>query len=185
VNNIDAKKASLGYLQETILKASSIDTPIGAMLAVGDDEVLYFLQFLDHAELKRDLEKLQLRKKATIIDGVSAALNSVKKELHDYFSGKFTHFSTPLQPFGTPFQQRVWAELRRVPYGESKSYAAEAAAIGRPSAFRAVANANGANPISIIIPCHRIINTNGKMGGYGGGLSRKKWLLEHEKRFSI
>jgi methylated-DNA-[protein]-cysteine S-methyltransferase len=85
---------------------------------------------------------------------------------------------------GTPFQQRVWQELRRIPAGSTRSYSEVARAIGRPSAVRAVAAANGANPVSIVIPCHRVIGADGSLTGYGGGLHRKRWLLAHERRAS-
>jgi methylated-DNA-[protein]-cysteine S-methyltransferase len=111
----------------------------------------------------------------------AAWLELIKKELADYFRGLPTSFSAlPLDPRGTPFQLRVWQELRKIPYGATISYKELAARAGSPRGFRAVGQANGANPIPIIIPCHRVINTDGSLGGYSSGLERKRWLLRHE-----
>jgi methylated-DNA-[protein]-cysteine S-methyltransferase len=104
----------------------------------------------------------------------------VRTQLDEYFAGHRTDFDLPLHPSGTPFQQRVWAALRTIPYGETASYGEVAAAIGNPSAFRAVGAANGQNPISIVVPCHRVIGSHGALTGYGGGLDAKRWLLSHE-----
>jgi methylated-DNA-[protein]-cysteine S-methyltransferase len=103
-------------------------------------------------------------------------------QLADYFAGTLTHFDLPLAPQGTEFQQRVWAELTRIPYGETISYGELAQRIGQPGSARAVGLANGRNPISIIVPCHRVIGANGKLVGYGGGLPRKQALLIHETK---
>lgn len=102
-------------------------------------------------------------------------------ELHEYFAGKRTSFTLPLAPVGTPFQQQVWQALLRIPHGETLSYGALARLLGNPAASRAVGLANGKNPISIIVPCHRVIASNGKLTGYAGGLEAKAWLLAHEK----
>ena len=99
-----------------------------------------------------------------------------------YYAGTLKEFKTPLHLLGSPFQQEVWAELRRIPPGETRSYSDIATAMNRPSSQRAVANANGANQLAIVIPCHRVIQANGEIGGYGGGVSRKQWLLNHEKQ---
>ena len=111
-----------------------------------------------------------------------AVLNEGLVQLEAYFKGEQREFSLPLEPGGTPFQQRVWAQLRSVPFGKTASYLEIALAVGNGKAVRAVGAANGRNPISIIIPCHRVIGTNGKLTGYGGGLWRKEWLLNHEGR---
>ncbi len=98
-----------------------------------------------------------------------------------YFTGSLRLFRTPLELLGTPFQKKVWHELMSIPYGVQRSYAAQARAIGAPDAIRAVARANGANQLAIIVPCHRVVGSNGDLTGYAGGLARKEWLLEHEK----
>lgn len=165
-----------------ILKAAWLDTPLGPMIAIADEYALYLLEFVDRRGLEREIEKLRIKTKAAIIPGSNAPLKSIATELKFYFAGSLKEFKTTLHFLGSPFQQRVWQKLIRIPYGETRSYLAQAMAIGKQSAYRAVANANGANQLAIVIPCHRIINSNGELGGYGGGIARKKWLIEHEQR---
>jgi methylated-DNA-[protein]-cysteine S-methyltransferase len=110
-----------------------------------------------------------------------AGLAAARAQLEEYFAGARTSFDLPLAPAGTPFRQVVWEELQRIGYGETTTYAALAARIGRPSAVRATGAANGANPISIIIPCHRVIGSNGSLTGYGGGIDAKRFLLDLEQ----
>lgn len=165
-----------------ILKASWIDTALGPMIAIADDEALYLLEFVTRRGLEREVERLRQRGFA-IIPGETSALTAIKTELSSYFKGELTVFNTPVQVFGSPFQQQVWEALCRIPYGETRSYAEQANSLGRASAYRAVANANGANQLAIIIPCHRVIASDGTLGGYGGGLSVKQWLLDHEKQY--
>ncbi|ANY66697.1 cysteine methyltransferase [Paenibacillus sp. BIHB 4019] len=167
-----------------VLKASWIDTRLGPMMAIGDEQHLYLLEFVDRRGLEREVERLRKRTKSAIIPGTTAAIQSIERELALYFDGKLTEFKTPLFLLGSPFQQSVWAQLVKIPPGETRSYSDIAAALGKPTAFRAVAQANGANQLAILIPCHRVINSNGELGGYGGGLSRKNWLLQHERQAS-
>lgn len=108
------------------------------------------------------------------------ALPAVRKQLAEYFAGKRTEFDLPLAPVGTPFQMQAWQALREIPYGTTQSYAQQAARIGNPNACRAIGLANGRNPISIIVPCHRVIGSSGALTGYGGGIAAKRWLLDHE-----
>lgn len=164
-----------------ILKASWLDTKLGPMIAIADEEVLYLLEFVDRKGLEREVERLRQRTKSAIIPGITPVIYSIESELQSYFKGELKEFKTPLFLLGSPFQKQVWNELKKIPYGETRSYDDLAQAIGKPSAFRAVANANGANQHAIVIPCHRVVNTNGDLGGYGGGLTRKKWLINHEK----
>ena len=110
-----------------------------------------------------------------------APFTAAVAQLGEYFAGDRRDFDLPLAPVGTPFQQAVWQVLRTIPFGETRSYAAQAVALGRPSAVRAAAAANGRNPIGIVVPCHRVIGTDGSLTGYGGGLWRKRWLLGHEQ----
>lgn len=168
--------------QHTILKASWIDTKLGPMIAIADEAGLYLLEFVDRRGLEREVERLRIKTKAAIIPGITDPIKSITLELESYFEEKLKEFNTPLHLLGSPFQKLVWEELMRIPYGQTRSYMAQAVAIGKNKAYRAVANANGANQLAIIIPCHRIINSNGDLGGYGGGITRKKWLLEHEAR---
>lgn len=124
---------------------------------------------------------MRRRVNAAIIPGKIAPIESIEKELTVYFDGTLKTFKTPTFLLGSPFQQSVWHALCQIPYGSTKSYAEQAEAIGKSTATRAVANANGTNQLAIIIPCHRIITSNGDLGGYGGGIARKQWLLQHEK----
>ena len=165
-----------------ILKSSWLDTPLGPMLAISDEEALYLLEFVDRRGLEREIEKLRIKTKASIIPGITTPITSIETELKSYFNGNLKEFKTPIRLLGTAFQKLVWDALITIPYGETRSYADQAILVGKQSAYRAVANANGTNQISIIIPCHRIINSNGALGGYGGGITRKKWLLAHEKQ---
>ncbi len=165
-----------------ILKASWLDSPLGPMLAIADDEALYLLEFVERRGLEREIERLRIKTKSAIIPGITDPIKSIEAELKLYFEGKLRNFKTPIHLMGTPFQKLVWEELMRISFGTTRSYGDQAAAIGKPFAYRAVANANGTNQLAIIIPCHRIINTNGELGGYGGGISRKKWLIDHENQ---
>jgi len=113
--------------------------------------------------------------------GEDKILTKVRHELDAYFAGKLRAFTTPVAPQGTPFQQRVWAGLLTIPYVATRSYGQQAAAIGAPQASRAVGLANGRNPVAIIVPCHRVIGSNGSLTGYGGGMERKKFLLDLEQ----
>jgi AraC family transcriptional regulator of adaptative response/methylated-DNA-[protein]-cysteine methyltransferase len=164
------------------LNASWLDTPLGPMLAIANDSALYLLEFVYRRGLEREIERLRTRTKSAIIPGRTPIIDSIDAELKAYFQGTLTHFKTPLFWLGSPFQKTVWEELMKIKPGQTCSYAEIARNIGMPKAFRAVANANGANQLAIVIPCHRVINTNGDIGGYGGGISRKSWLLNHEKR---
>ncbi|MDP4096339.1 trifunctional transcriptional activator/DNA repair protein Ada/methylated-DNA--[protein]-cysteine S-methyltransferase [Paenibacillus sp. P96] len=165
-----------------ILRAAWLDTRLGPMMAVADDEALHLLEFIDRRGLEREVERLRQRTKSAIIPGVTDPIRSIEQELAAYFEGKLTSFQTPLELHGSPFQKSVWEQLVNIPSGETRSYRDIAVSLGRPTAFRAVAQANGANQLAIVIPCHRVINTNGELGGYGGGLARKNWLLDHEKQ---
>jgi len=149
-----------------------LDSPIGALLLAGNDEGLGYLLFSQGrrgARPKPDWEP----------DGTT--LNEPAEQLTAYFAGKLRRFDVPLSPQGTAFQQQVWRALCEIPYGETISYGALAQRIGNPNAVRAVGLANGSNPIAIIIPCHRVIGSNGSLTGYGGGLPTKKALLELER----
>lgn len=165
-----------------ILKAAWLDTKLGPMVAIADESELYLLEFVDRRGLEREIERLRKRQKAAIIPGETEPIRSIERELAHYFDGTLTEFKTPLHRMGSPFQRSVWEELRRIPSGETRSYADIANALGRPTAYRAVAQANGANQLALVIPCHRVINSDGSLSGYGGGVARKEWLLNHEKR---
>ena len=158
-----------------------LNNVLGPMIAIADEKALYLLEFVDRRGLEREVERLRAKTKSAIIPGHTQPIGSIENELKKYFEGILIEFKTPLFFLGSPFQKRVWEELKKIPSGETRSYSEIASGIGQPTAFRAVANANGANQFAIIIPCHRVINTSGELGGYGGGLTRKKWLIKHEK----
>ncbi len=168
-------------MQHIILQSSLIDTPLGQMIAIADENTLHLIQFTDHRCLQRDIKRLQAQTKSTIISGITEPIKSIEHELQAYFAGKLQKFQTPLCLRGTAFQQSVWLALQQIPFAATQSYANLAATIGKPTAFRAVALANAANQFVIAIPCHRVINKNGDLGGYSCGLSRKALLLQHEK----
>jgi AraC family transcriptional regulator of adaptative response/methylated-DNA-[protein]-cysteine methyltransferase len=172
--------AFLGDLN--ILKAAWLDTKLGPMIAIADENALFLLEFVDRRGLEREVERLRQRLKSAIIPGVTPPIRLIESELSQYFEGSLKEFKTPLSFLGSPFQKSVWQALSRIPYGETRAYLEIAAMIGRPSAIRAAATANGANQFAVVIPCHRVINTNGDLGGYAGGLIRKKWLIDHEIR---
>lgn len=157
-----------------------IKSPLGSLLAIGDERALYFLEFSEKKDLSKQLASFKKKHHAEMIKKANAPIKQVQAELEKYFSGTLKKFKTPLYLHGTEFQKRVWKELKAIPYGQTKSYLEIAQAIGKPTAFRAVALANSVNPVCIIVPCHRVINHNGKMGGYAGGLKRKAKLLELE-----
>ncbi len=169
--------------QGLVLKSSWIDTRLGPMIAIASEEALYLLEFTCRRGLERGVERLKARTKAAIIPGTNLILKSIERELTEYFSGARQQFETPLMPIGTEFQKGVWSELCRIPIGEVRSYSQQAIAIGSPTSVRAVARANGANQLAIVIPCHRVIGADGELTGYGGGLATKKWLLEHERTY--
>ena len=165
------------------LAADWIETPIGAMIAVSDKRALHLLEFFDRKGLPNELKKLQ-QKHGPICMGRHPPTEQITKELNDYFSGNFQGFNTRLALHGSPFTQDVWQALIRIPVGQTLSYSTLAKTLARPSATRAVARANGANQLSIIIPCHRILGADGSLTGYGGGLWRKQWLINHERQMT-
>ncbi|WP_214805614.1 MULTISPECIES: bifunctional transcriptional activator/DNA repair enzyme AdaA [unclassified Exiguobacterium] len=166
----------------TYLQAKWLDTPLGPMLAIADDAALHLLEFVDRRGLEREIERLRLAARAVIVPGESIIFEQIGQELTDYFDGTLNKFATPRKLYGTPFQRLVWAELEQIPSGETISYQELAIRIGNPLAVRAVARANGANQLALVIPCHRVIRANGDLGGYAGGLARKATLLETERR---
>jgi AraC family transcriptional regulator of adaptative response/methylated-DNA-[protein]-cysteine methyltransferase len=163
------------------LYAQWFETPLGAMLALADDDGLALLEFVDRRGLERELELIQRQFARRILPGEHRLLTQIEGELAAYFAGRSLTFTTPLALRGSPFQRAVWNELLTIPAGTTRSYADIAAAIGRASAVRAVGRANGDNRICIVVPCHRVIGADGTLTGYGGGLWRKQWLLEHER----
>lgn len=165
---------------ELVLQIVRVLTPLGPMIAGGTDEALYFFEFSDRPRLEKQLDRLRRRLQCVLVPGGNPLLETTESEIAEYFEGRRTSFSVPLRAPGSEFQGAVWQRLREIPYGQTRSYADIAREIGRPSAVRAVARANGDNRLAIIIPCHRVIGSDGRLTGYGGGLWRKRWLLELE-----
>ena len=160
-----------------------LKTPIGEMLIVADrDGNLRATDWTDHEARMRRLLRLQYGEDGFRLEP-ARNLRGLRDAMSRYFAGELEVIdSLPVKSGGTPFQREVWRALRRIPCGRTISYAQLAKRIGRPTAIRAVGHANGANPVSIVVPCHRVIGSDGSLSGYGGGIERKLWLLEHEKR---
>lgn len=158
-----------------------IDTPIGELLIVADGEgCLRAIDWADHEARMRRLLAIQYRPREIQLDPAPRP-HAVSSAIARYFEGELTAIDDlPVRTAGTPFQRAVWRALRSIPCGTTFSYAGLAARIGRPAAVRAVGAANGANPVSVVVPCHRVIGADGSLSGYGGGVERKSWLLEHE-----
>ena len=167
--------------QKSVLNIVRFTTPIGPMFACASKQGLCLLDFTDRRMLETEFKDLCHRLNAVILPGKNPHLDHVQSEIQGYFSGERKTFTVPLHAPGTAFQQSVWALLQDIPYGETRSYKQQAIALGKANAIRAVASANGHNRIGIIIPCHRVIGSDGHLTGYGGGLHRKKWLLDFEK----
>lgn len=169
---------------KVMLKADFIETPIGPMIAIADDHALHILEFLERKALATEVRKLQAATGSAIVFGRTRPLDQIEAEVAAYFADKSSAFNTRLAPLGTSFERQVWDALREIPAGSTSSYSGLAAGMGKPAAVRAVGRANGANPIAIVIPCHRVVGASGELTGYGGGLWRKQWLLEHERRMA-
>ena len=165
------------------LYARHLETPLGPMLALADDTGVRLLEFVDRRGLENEIRRLTRRLKCAVVPGRHRHLDNIDADLRRYFSGAALDFTASLAPLGSDFQMQVWRQLQRIPPGEMLSYGDMATAIGRPSAVRAVGRANGDNTLSIVIPCHRVIGADGSLTGYGGGLWRKQWLLEHEQKY--
>lgn len=157
-----------------------IETPLGPMVAGASDAGVCLLSFVGESDLDAELRGLRDGLGCTVLPGSHPYLDQLQTELDAYFAGRLQQFTLPLHQPGTPFQQTVWSALQAIPFGETRSYRDIAMAVGRPGATRAVGTTNGRNRIAVVIPCHRVINAGGALGGYGGGLERKRWLLRHE-----
>jgi len=165
---------------KTIVKITRILTPLGPMMAGAVDKGICLLEFADRRMLETQIRRLTELLAAQFIPGEHLLFNELEKQLREYFSGERREFTLPLVMPGTIFQKRVWNILKSIPYGETRSYKDQSLALDNPAAVRAVARANGQNRLAVIIPCHRVIGSNGELTGYGGGLWRKKYLLDLE-----
>lgn len=164
------------------LHSQRLATPLGAMLAVADDRGLVLCEYVDKTRLARQLQRVERLCGGRPVEAPHPILDQTQRELSEYFLGQREEFTIPLVLGGSPFQAAVWNELRRIPFGKTVSYDSIAMQLQRPGGARAVGRANGDNRIAIIVPCHRVINANGSLSGYGGGRHRKRWLISHEKR---
>ncbi len=147
------------------METAYIKTPLGIAKISGDENGISVISILSEGEVSTTIPQI---------------LQEAVQQLHHYFEGKITDFDFPINPSGTEFQKKVWAELLKIPFGKTMSYMDLSKKLGDVKAIRAVASANGKNPLWIVVPCHRVIGTDGSLTGYAGGLWRKKWLLEHE-----
>ena len=164
------------------LMAQRLDTPLGPMLGVANEQGVCLLEFVDRRSMEAQVATLRRHFPQPIVPGSNKHLDHIAEELSGYFVGTLTEFTVPLIFPGSPFQSAVWNALRMIPYGETTSYGAIAAQIGRPGASQAVGRANGDNRLAIVVPCHRVVRSDGQLCGYAGGLRRKQWLLDLERR---
>jgi len=156
---------------------AQIKPPLGDMIAIADETHLHLLEFTDRKNIDA-----QLKKFGDVVNGCNKSIESIENELSKYFAGNLKNFKTPLRIDGTDFQQSVLNVLNTIPYAETRSYKQQADILNNPKAVRAIASANGRNQIAIVIPCHRVIGSDGSLTGYAGGLERKQWLLNHERK---
>ncbi len=168
-----------------MIMTMNIPTPLGSMIACASDKGLCLLEFVDSDAPEGQIREIEKIFGSTVVPGTGIHLETARSELEEYFSGRRKSFDVDLDIRGTAFQMQAWKVLQDIPYGHTMSYKEQASAAGRPRAVRAVANANGSNRISIIIPCHRVIGSDGNLAGYGGGLWRKQHLLDLELRHSM
>ena len=173
-----------GSVNANIINIMRFTSPLGPMFACATEKGVCLMDFTDRKILEDEFMDLRQRLDAVILPGDNPHLTLLKKQMNEYFAGTRQTFDVPLHTPSTPFRESVWQKLQDIPYGETRSYHQQATALGNPKAVRAVAAANGQNRVNIIIPCHRVIGSDGSLTGYGGGLHRKKWLLDFERKHS-
>ena len=166
---------------ELLINLSQLETPLGNMFACAIEQGICLLEFTDRKLLENQFKVLAKLLNAPILKGPNKHIDILQHQLQEYFDGNRKEFSVPLVTPGTEFQQSVWRELQKIPYGSTLSYKQQSLALNKPGAIRAVAHANGMNRIAIVIPCHRVIGSGGKLTGYSGGEERKRWLIEFEQ----
>ena len=157
-----------------------LKSPLGDMIAGATAKGVCFLEWHDRGGVERIRERIKKRYKMPLLQGSNTHLDQLEKDLDTYFSGKLKKFKVAIAVKGTPFEEKIWEQLLAIPYGETRTYGQIARLLGKPGGARAVGRANGANYVSIVIPCHRVIESNGNLRGYGGKLWRKKYLLDLE-----
>lgn len=171
-------------IKQNIIDLKRLETPLGTMIACATNKGICLLEFTDRKLLETELKLIAKVLNSTIIQGNNNHIDKLEKQLQEYFEGNRQKFSVPLHINGSDFQNKVWTALQLISFGETKSYKDQAISMGIPKSVRAIANANGKNRISIIIPCHRVIGTNNLLTGYSGGIWRKKHLLELEEKIA-
>lgn len=167
--------------EKHVIDFTRIETDLGTMVACATDRGVCLLEFSDRKGLETELKQLTKYHNANVVQGQNKYFKQLKEELDAYFEGRLKEFNVPLDISGTDFQKQVWQALVEIPYGTTSSYLRQAEVLGKPSSVRAVANANGMNKIAIIIPCHRVVGSDGSLTGYAGGLWRKRKLIDLEK----
>ena len=168
--------------KSSILLVNRILTPLGPMIAIVNESGICLLEFVDRRMLETNITRVAKRFGVQFRTGVNAHLTQLANELRMYFAGELTEFKVPLADEGTQFQTLVWQRLKQIQHGQTTTYSKIAADIDKPTAIRAVGRANGDNRLAILIPCHRLVGTDGALTGYGGGLDRKQWLIDHESK---
>lgn len=163
------------------ISKTHIETPLGEMIACATNKGICLLEFNNRKNIEGQFQKTEKELNNIIVEEDNIHFDLLKKELAAYFRRELNQFTVPLDLIGTEFQKKVWQALLTIPYGKTVSYLQQSEAMGNPLSIRAVANANGMNKIAIIVPCHRVIGSNGKLTGYAGGLEKKRWLLNMEK----
>lgn len=170
--------------ETSIITTTEISTPLGPMLAGATAQGVCILEFINRIRLEKEIIDLQKLLNAVMQPGENQHLAQLKDELAEYFDGKRKVFSVPLHAPGNEFAQTVWQTLQKIPYGQTCSYKQQADQMNNPKAIRAIASTNGRNRLAIIIPCHRVIGSDGSMTGYAAGVEKKKWLLKFERNNS-
>lgn len=170
--------------QTSIITTTEISTPLGPMLAGATEQGVCLLEFINRIRLEKEIIDLQKLLNAVMQPGQNPHLVQLENELAEYFEGKRKVFSVPLHTPGNEFAQTVWQTLQEIPYGQTCSYKQQADKMNNPKAIRAIASTNGRNRLAIIIPCHRVIGSDGSMTGYAAGVEKKKWLLKFERNNS-
>jgi len=169
---------------DIMIKTTTIGTPLGDMIAAASSAGICLLEFAEGRIAADDFKEISELCDEQVKSGLNWNLWKLRRQIKEYFNGKRKEFSVPLVTKGTEFQEECWHILRKIPYGSTISYQKQADSLNNPEAVRAVAQANGSNRIAIVIPCHRVIGSDGTLVGYSGGLKRKKWLIDHEKKYS-
>lgn len=178
------KKTATDLAESSIINMTEISTPLGPMLAGATSEGICLLEFTNRIRLEKEFTDLQKLLNAAMVAGRNQHLDHLEDELIEYFQGKRKIFSVPLHTPGNEFSQTVWKTLQKIPYGKTWTYKEQAEMMNNPKAIRAIASTNGRNRLAIVIPCHRVIGSNGTMTGYAAGIDKKKWLLRFERNNS-